>query len=95
MSFETTLICDGCGCIVDGGTKRSLVVELQRNGGRAFRRNYQADGSTAGWKELGKRHTWERSGTRHLGACCADATRFLDGEPISADLQGEEGGSNG
>jgi hypothetical protein len=78
VSFETTLICDGCGTVWDGGSVASLVDELEMQEGRAFKR---ADVDRGDWVEMSPSEDWRRS-KRHLAPCCVDATRFFDGTPV-------------
>lgn len=73
MSFEETLICDGCGSVLNGGDRRQMARELRENGGRSFV-------STLGaWTEVKR-----GNGDRHLcGACVRDGRRqFVDGAQI-------------
>lgn len=85
MSFETTMICDGCGSVLDGGDKDSLAAELWRNKGRAFRRNGR------GWSELRTPRGF-LSASRHLGPCCANRTKFGDASPVPVPAHTEEKG---
>lgn len=79
MSFETTLTCDGCSKVWDGGTRESVTEELRDQGGRAFRREERNGPLT----ELRADQDWRRS-VRHLAPCCVDATEFFDGKPVPA-----------
>ena len=73
MSFEETLICDGCGTVLNGGDRLQMTRELREAGGRSFV-------STLGaWTEVKR-----GNGDRHLcGACTRKGRRqFGDGTPI-------------
>jgi hypothetical protein len=88
MSFETSLVCDGCSGIIDSGSRVSVVETLEREQGRAFK-IARKDGVRA----LGPNEDWTRS-KRHLGSCCAEATEFFDGVPVPSDpTQEQEAGS--
>ena len=78
MSYEETLICDGCCSVVDGGPRRFTLQALKDGGGRAF--------------GIGMRpHTWlEVESDNWLNAklhLCGDCVRdgrptFFNSDPI-------------
>jgi hypothetical protein len=76
MSFETTLVCDGCSGIIASGSQVEVIETLEREQGRAFVR-----ARIGGWRALGSTEDWTRA-KRHLGACCAEETRFFDGGTV-------------
>jgi hypothetical protein len=81
VSYETTLVCDGCSGIIDSGSKVSVIETLEREGGRAFVRARKG-----GWRTLGPGEDWTRA-KRHFGSCCDDATDFGDGHRIVGTQQ--------
>lgn len=34
MSFEETMVCDGCSSVLGGGTRRDMLADLIASGGR-------------------------------------------------------------
>lgn len=79
MSFETTLNCDGCSNVFDGGTRESVTDELKGQEGRCFRRE-ERNGPLI---ELTPEDDWTKS-VRHLCPDCVDREVFYDGKPVPA-----------
>lgn len=81
MSFEETLVCDGCSRVIDGGPRGGMLRGLREQRGRAFERSGSAPTST-GWIELAAD---DPTATRHLcGNCAEDRVAFFDGVPVPA-----------
>lgn len=80
MSFEETLVCDGCSSVLSGGPRRETVPELLASGGRAF---MPYDSRRRTWVECGDDTAPENS-LRHLCAGCSGATEFFDGTVVPA-----------
>ncbi len=81
MSFEETLICDGCSCVVSGGPRGQTVPEVLARGGAAFRPGGRLPG-------MFTRCTAEKAAatsTRHLCPRCVDRKEFFDGVPVPQD----------
>jgi hypothetical protein len=76
VSFETTLICDGCSGIIASGSKLAVTEDLEREGGRAFVRARKGR-----LRELGPAEDWTRA-RRHLGSCCSGDTELRDGGEV-------------
>lgn len=76
MSYEETLICDGCSKVIDGGTRRSTTRTLVDQGGRAFSRGRR--------EQIVEDPVDQASRSfRHLCGDCAGSRRtFFDGTPI-------------
>lgn len=79
MSYEETLICDGCSRPVDGGRRQSTTKALVEDGGRAFKR---LSTRRATFKEIPADEA--HFGDRHLCGGCTGRTEFFDGKPVPA-----------
>lgn len=92
MSFEETLVCDGCSRVIDSGGRAQTIAGLRDDGGRAFvpvpTRHQTSMGE---WEE----HDWDTGRgamtRRHLCGRCAGAPRFYDGTPVpTRSTEGQE-----
>lgn len=36
MSYEETMVCDGCSGVLSGGSRRQMVLDLKAMGGESF-----------------------------------------------------------
>lgn len=75
MSFEETLVCDGCSSVLSGGPRRETVPELLASGGRAFA---IADRRRKVYVRVFGQEASTTS-CRHLCVSCAGADAFFDG----------------
>lgn len=78
MSFEETLVCDGCSRVLGGGSREMTMRTLRDQEGLAFDRDRRG-----AWRERPASEPWA-STRRHLcGRCVAEGRPdFYDGEPI-------------
>jgi hypothetical protein len=77
MSFEETLVCDGCSRVLDGGSRESTMRTLRDQDGRAFDRSRRGN-----WQDRRADEPWA-STRRHLCGRCAETIRaFYDGDPV-------------
>ena len=86
MSFEETLICDGCSSVLGGGPRRNTVAELLSDGGAAF---VLDDRRRRIYARIGGQDATLRS-SRHLCARCSGATVFFDGVSVPRLQDGEQ-----
>jgi hypothetical protein len=75
VSFEETLVCDGCSSVLDGGSRKNTLLTLRANGGRAFDKHWSGNG----WSERSPEEPWA-STRRHLCGGCVrrGVDRFYD-----------------
>ena len=76
MSFEETLVCDGCSSVLDGGSREMMLRTLRDQDGRAFDKDRRGN-----WQDRPFDEPWA-STRRHLCGRCADAAAFYDGDPV-------------
>lgn len=81
MSFEETMVCDGCSRVIDGGGRGQMMRDLAEEGGRAFN---IAGGPRSTWEEvdLTRAQTTGATTRRHLCGRCTGRTEFYDGVAV-------------
>jgi hypothetical protein len=80
VSFEETLVCDGCSRIIDGGSREQTLGTLRDEGGLAYDKNRRDE-----WEGRPTSEPWA-STRRHLCGGCVEqgVARFYDETPIPA-----------
>lgn len=81
MSFEETLVCDGCSRVIDGGNRDQTLGSLRDEDGLAYDKNRRGD-----WELRPSDEPWA-STRRHLCGKCVERgiTHFYDGARIPDD----------